>query len=282
MKKHLRKILLAALGCLTLGLLTSCTDWEEAAFLTYTCPESLRLVTTETISDGSVQDVLDAMELSEEDALSVLKDGQVLFTSFLPSTDANAEKADKFPVEIFMTVDTSMYIRNVFNFNYLTDEQREELFKEFLESSPDQEGYEIVATEAVLKGDIYWIYYEYSHTSGEVTQYVRQYTTMYNGFSYTLSAVSAHPLDERATVALDGLLSSVGFSETLEAVYEYKPQLTFTDTFVRFLKENWLTMLIVALVTVAATSGVMVYYNYGKKKQGGRKNDGVVRGEYLR
>lgn len=280
MKRYLRKILLAVTVCLTLGLLASCTDWEEAAYLTYDCPAPLRLVTSETISDGSVEDVLEAVGLSEEDALSALKDGQVLFTSFLPNADATAEK--KFPVEIFMTVDTSMYVRNVFNYNFLTDEQREELFKQLLESSAEEEGYEIVKTEAVLKNDIYWIYYDYSYTSGESTQYVKQHTTMYNGFSYTLTAISAEPLDQRAADALDGILLSVGFSETLDAVYEYKPQLTFADTFTRFLKENWLSMLIVALVTVAATSGVMVYYSYSRKKQGGRKNDGVVRGEYLR
>lgn len=280
MKKHLKKILFVVTLCFTLVLLCSCTgNWDEAAYLAYECPDPLRLVTAETISDGTVTDVLEDVGLTEEDALSALKDGQVLFTSFLPATDQNAEK--KYPVEIFMTVDTSMYVRNVFNYNFLTDEQREELFKQLTEPTAEEEGYEIAETGVTEKNGIHWIRYRYSHTDSVGTQHVAQYTTMYNGFSYTLSAVSTEELDERAIAAMDELLSSVTFTKTLDPVYEYVPRMTFGDTFVRFMKENWLTMLIVAVATVGATAGIMVYHNYSKKRSG-RKDDGVVRGEYLR
>ncbi len=284
MKRMYKTLLVVTVLALTVLSLCSCGEnWDDANYITYTCPAPLRLVTTQTIQDGLVTDVLEAVELTEQDALNALKDGRVLFTSFLPNEDPSAE--NKFPSEIFMTVDTSQYIRNVFNFNALTEEQRTELFDQLTEPATDDTAYKIDKTGVEEKNGIHWICYRYSHTDNVGTQYVAQYTTMYNGFSYTLSAVSAEELDERTLTAMDTLLESVGFSETLEPMYEYVPRMTFWDSFSRSVKENWISLTVVAVVTVGATAGIMVYSNYRKKHPvvgTRRKNDGVVRGDYLK
>ena len=80
----MKKIAAVAVAFLIL-LLCSCTQWEDASYVAYECPEELRLMNTDTMD--SCGDILETLGLSKEDALRALSDGRMFFTSFFPQTD---------------------------------------------------------------------------------------------------------------------------------------------------------------------------------------------------
>ena len=279
--KHLKRGFAVLLCLLCLLSLASCTDWEEGSYVEYTCPDSLRLVTAEMIDKGECDDLLEAIGKSADEALSTMSERRLFFSAFLPR-----EKDGKttYPVEMAMTLDTNMATRNIFNFSTLSEEDWAYLYEQSVDvSDAEKEGCTVADVSEFDHDGIRSIHMEYSSTQQGETVNIIVYETIYNGFVYKFFCVTDLPIDDEIRTAAREMYESVRFTKTLEPKYEFIRRMTFGDTVKRFLQENWLVMLIVSAVTIAATIAVLLLYSRHKEKhKNDKKHDGIVRADYLK
>ncbi len=278
----MKKIAAVAVAFLIL-LLCSCTQWEDASYVAYECPEELRLMNTDTMD--SCGDILETLGLSKEDALRALSDGRMFFTSFFPQTDGEGNVT--YPVEMFLCVDTSDFVQNIFNFNRLSEEDlRYNLDLMEDTTSVDQDQYSVSDVSEVESNGVLYIKFDYTSEIDGETRYVTQYTTVYNGFVYHLFCTSSVEITEEIAAARDELFSSIRFTQTLEAEDPYDPDYRlFSHTVSRFFKKNLVAVIVIAVITVGLTVFGLIYSEKRKKSdpnKPGKKKDGIVRADYLK
>ncbi len=285
----MKKILALLLAAASLFLLPSCTALlsqqqmaAEEQYITWQVPEELIVMTKDNISEH--QDILDTLGVPAEQAESYLTQNNMFFTSFLKRTDDAGNVS--YPVEMFLNTAWSDYSENVFDFGRLSEEDLAANLEAFVSVEQAQKnGYEVSDIHWVDQGGAKYIMYNYNTTpsTDSPTQYGTQYMTIYNGSIYCLALVSSEPLTEEVTALRDELFSSLGFSKTLTPTQEYDPQFnSLSHGFVRFIKNNVLEVIIIAVLTVGITI-FFLYRSHRRKKLGlTKKKDNVVRANYLR
>ena len=285
----MKRFIAVIIVIVSLLALSSCssTDWSNAKHIEYTCPDSMRLLTTETVD--SCADILDYLGADREEVLKSMSQNTMLFSSFLPHYEEGSD-TPAFPTEMFMTVTSSDYVTNIFNFNRLSKEELDAVVEENRDVSSAQEnGYVFTEDMTTLENNgAFYLKYVYTieakqgkNDTEAKTQYVTQYTTIYNGFAY--SFYCATPLEDRTQVdaARDEFFSSIRFTQTLEASEPYDPDFALlTHSIGRFFKNSWLEVLIIAVLTVGITVFILIYND--RKKKNPKKKDHIVRADYLK
>jgi len=273
------KRLLAAFGCAALLLsLCSCTDWEEGSYVAYICPDGLELITAERIENGECAAILEAIGKSEDEAISTLSERRLFFSAFMPRTE-NGETT--YPVEMALTVDTNMASRNIFNFSALSSEDWSYIFEQSKKAITEDEDATFTDFSEVVYHGNRSIRTEYTVTENGATANFIVYETVYNGFVYTFFCVTDLPIDDEIRSFAEQFYGNITFTKELQPKYKFIRDMTFADTFKRFLQENWLTMLIVAVATVGGSITALFLFARHKKKH---KDDPkkIVRADYLK
>lgn len=278
------KKFLAVVCALSMVLLCcSCgVQWENARYVEFGQPEALKVLTPDTLEENA--DVLEAIGLSEQAALDALSNGRLFFTAFLPHT--NAEGKTEYPTEMYLTVESHDLFENIHDFNRLSEEDKKINLDLMMNTDgAADDGYNVSSVSTVESNGVTFIRFDFSAESNGTKYNFIQYTTVYNGFGYSLFCMTSLDMTEEITSVFEELFASVKFTKTLEAPEAYDPEYArFDHTVARFFKKNWLTMIIVGVVTVALVVLLLVYLNHRDKHKNdpGKKNDGIVRADYLR
>lgn len=277
------KKIIAVICAISVLMLCSCdTQWENAKHVEYGCPEGLRMLTADTLDENA--DVLETIGLTKEGALNALSDGRLFFTSFLPYT--TEEGKTEYPTEMYFTVESHDLFENIHDFNRLSEEDKKINLDLMMDTDgAADDGYNVSSVSTVESNGVTFIRFDFSAESNGTTYNFIQYTTVYNGFGYSLFCMTSLEMTEEITAVFNELLATIKFTKTLEAAEEYDPEYArFDHTVSRFFRKNGITVLIVSVVTVALVILLLVYLNYREKhkKNDSKKDDGIVRADYLK